>query len=95
MAFKYRGNSKIKYAHHIIQGLRPLLESIQPWPEIKSIIPGRINRTASNSGDLKIKFQYETPTGIKCLAIAKGCVQEVFFVSPNTAVLIDKLSELR
>jgi hypothetical protein len=43
---KHRGkSSKLKYEHALIEGLRPLLESIAPWEEIHSIIPGRIRPT--------------------------------------------------
>ena len=92
---KHRGSSKIKYEHHIIQGLRPILESMQKWSEIKSIIPGVIKRTSSNSGNMIIKVQYKTSSGIKCLAInSSGCVQEVFIVSSESDKLINKIKKI-
>jgi len=93
---KYRV-AKIKYQHSIIQGLRDLLENIQNWEEIRSIIPGRINakgRGMKVNKGIILSFQYETPTGIKCLAKNKSSVQEVFIVSNNKENLIKKINEM-
>lgn len=87
---KHRGSSKIKYEHSMLQGLRKWLESIESWTEIKSIIPARIRRSGS-SGDLEIKVQYQTPTGVKCLARGKGAVQEIFIVSSDPSALEKRL----
>jgi hypothetical protein len=93
---KHRGSSKIKFEHHIIEGLRPLLEKIQKWPEIKAINPGEIKRSSYNSGKLNLKVQYKTASGIKCLAkSSSGRIQEVFIVSHDADTLIKKLSELK
>ncbi|MBI4120360.1 MAG: hypothetical protein HY454_02740 [Parcubacteria group bacterium] len=79
---KHRGSSKIKYEHHMIQGLRQLLEQIEPWDEIKSIIPGEI-KPAKSHKPLSLGVKYNTPTGIKCLARSGSAVQEVFIVTSN------------
>lgn len=89
---RYRGSGKIKKQHGMINGLNKLLESIQHWDEIVSIIPGRINR-CKLGGKVKLKISYHTPTGLKANANAHGGVQEVFFVSNNPTVLEQKLRE--
>lgn len=90
---KYRGkNQKIKYEHSMIKGLAKLLESIQHWDEIKTIIPGRI-KPSKNLTQLHLLVQYMTNNGIKCLAKGEG-VQEVFFVSPNPEELIIRIEKL-
>lgn len=89
---KYRGNSKIKYEHSMIKGLKLFLESIEGWEEIKSIIPGRINQSKSYT-ELHLTIQYKTNDGVKCLAKGEG-IQEVFFVSSVPNELIIRLNKL-
>lgn len=72
--------SKIKYQHHMIKGLRKFLESIEPWDEIKSIIPGEIHPTKSVK-PLKLEVKYNTKSGVKCIAHSGSAVQEVFIVT--------------
>ena len=74
-------NSKIKYEHHMIEGLRELLEELEKVQEIKSIIPARINQKKGTSRGTSLKIQYPTKTGLKCLAISRNSVQEVFIVT--------------
>ena len=74
----------------MIDGLRELLESIQKWPEISGIIPGRVY-VRKSSGKLKIKIQYTIPSGLKAMAKGGTCVQEVFFISSNPEGLKKKL----
>lgn len=80
------GSSKIKYEHHMIQGLRPFLEQIEEWDEIKTIIPGRIEPVKFNK-PFSINVQYNTITGIKCIVRSGTAVQEVFIVTANPEVL--------
>lgn len=88
---KHKGHSKIKLEHSLIPGLRKLLEELQVWPEIHSIIPGEIKRRGGSNNQLILKVQYPTTTGVKCIARAAGCVQEVFFVGSSKERLHDKL----
>mgnify|MGYP001582180345 CR=1 FL=1 len=88
---RHRGSSKIKYEHHMIQGLRQLLEQIEPWDEIKSIIPGQIRPTKSHKS-LMLQARYNTQTGVKCLARSGSAVQEVFIVSSNPEVFKERLA---
>ena len=88
---KYRKkSSKIKYQHDMIKGLRKFLEQIESWDEIKSIIPGKIRPTKSVR-QLTLKIQYETQTGVKCLARSGSAVQEVFVVTQHPSEFRDKL----
>jgi len=75
----------------MIKGLKELLQSIETWEEISGIIPGRIS--PSKVSALHLTIQYETSSGIKCLAKGDG-VQEVFFVSSDPKSLLFKLQEL-
>lgn len=87
---RHRGSSKIKYEHHMVAGLRGLLEEIQDWPEIQSIIPGAIHRRAG-AGGLRLMVQRETSTGLRCLAKSGGAVQEVFITSERPDLLKARL----
>lgn len=78
-------SSKIKYEHDMIDGLRKFLEQIESWDEIKSIIPGEIHPTKSVAR-FTLSVQYETPTGVKCLAKSSSAVQEVFITTQNPTV---------
>ena len=78
----------------MISGLRQLLEGIEDWPEIKSIIPGRTSRIGTNR-PLVLKVQYPTETGLKCQAQSRGAAQEVFIVTPKPDVVSKKLTDLR
>lgn len=86
-------NAKIKLEHHLIPGLRKLLEELEAWPEIQSIIPGEIKRRGGSQNSLRIRAQYPTLTGVKCLAQSTGAVQEVFFVGSDPEALKRKLEE--
>ncbi len=90
---KHRGSSKIKYEHTMIEGLRELLEKLEPTKEIKAIIPGRISRKRSHS-KLTIRVQRPTITGIKCLATVDHSVQEVFIVTNEADTVMKIVSSL-
>lgn len=94
MSNKYRSN-KIKKEHTIIEDILPLLESISIFPEIKSIIPGRINQRSSSSG-LKayLQIKYNTSSGLKLLAKNSSSVQEVFVVTTDSDKTIKRLKKL-
>lgn len=91
---KHRGSSKIKYEHEMIKGLRKLLESIEDWEEITSIIPARIKPIKAVEPRLRLTVQQRTPTGFKCLARSGSAVQEVFIVSSKLEALQKKIEAL-
>ena len=77
----------------MIGGLRAWLENeLEPIPEIRSIIPGRINRTRGGQSELRIRYQYETETGAKLIAHGPGVVQEVFIVTTDPEAVRKQLS---
>jgi hypothetical protein len=89
---RHRGRSaKLKYEHALIEGLRPLLESIAPLPEIHSIIPGRIRPAKGSKRQIKLEIKYSTVTGLKALAKNGTAVQEVFFVTGNPKAVRERL----
>jgi hypothetical protein len=89
---KHRGqSSKLKYEHAFIEGLRPLLESIAPWAEIHSIIPGRIRPAKGSKRQIRLEIKYSTVTGLKALAKNGTAVQEVFFVTGNPQAVRERL----
>jgi hypothetical protein len=76
---------KLKVEHSIIDGLRPVLESLLASDaDIKSIIPGVIRPVRDARGKLRIRITTPTPTGWKGIALAAGARQEVFFNTPLT-----------
>ena len=84
-------SSKLKYEHALIRGLRPLLESIAPWEEVHSIIPGRIRPTKGSRRQIRLEIKYSTVTGLKALAKTGTAVQEVFFVTANPEAVRKRL----
>lgn len=90
---RHRGNSKVKYEHAMLPGLRELLESIQHWPEIQAINPGRISRTKP-IGKSMLLIQYELQSGLKTIYKSGNGIQEVFFVSSDSWELHLKLLAL-
>jgi hypothetical protein len=84
---KHRGSSKLKKEHAMIEGLRPVLERLEPLEEIHSIIPGRIKPAKGAKQQLKLEVKYSTATGLKVLAKTGVAVQEVFFVTNKPEAL--------
>ena len=89
---KHRGkSSKLKYEHALIEGLRPLFESIAPWEDIHSIIPGRIRPTKGPKRRIRLEIKYFTGTGLKAFAKSGTAVQEVFFVTASPQAVRERL----
>lgn len=93
MVKKHRKRSKIKREHGMIDGLENFLIKIEPWPEIKSILTGRIS-AKKGAGVFSFKAQYPTQASVKCLAKNQGSVQEVFLVSDRPQDLMKKINQL-
>jgi hypothetical protein len=75
----------------MIQGLRKVLGRIAAWEEVQGIIPGRIEK-AKQKGAIQLRISYETLSGLKAIARGGGTVQEVFFITDETAKLQERLS---
>lgn len=76
---KYRAG-KIKQEHHIIPGIRPILEQIERCPDVKSVLPGPIRPLRAR---LEMTFQYFTDTGLKLLAKNGSAIQEIFLTTAD------------
>ncbi len=88
-----RKSHKIKYEHKMLKGLREVLEEIETWDEVTSIIPGKIS-PAGSVQRFKLVAKVDTPTGIKTIAYSGNAVQEVFMVSTNREGLRVRLRSL-
>ena len=89
---RHRGqSSKLKFEHALIEGLRPLLESIAPWAEIHSIIPGRIRPAKGSKRRIRLEIKNSTVSALKALAKSGTAVQEVFFVTGNPKAVRERL----
>jgi len=87
---KHRKN-KIKRQHSIIKGLRKFLEKeIADCDFVSGIIPGEIKVGNSTGENLKIRYQYETQSGAKLIAVSGNSVQEIFVVTSEP----EKLKEI-
>ncbi len=93
MKYRSGGNSKIKREHSMIAGIENLLEILESWEEVISIIPGRIN-PVNKSHSAHLKIQYETITGLKCIALSGPAVQEVFIVTSDVDIFRMRLEAL-
>src|SRR6202453_605539 len=71
---------RIKRQHGRVAGLDSILDRIvRDCPFVSRIVPGRIKVRRGNRAG-KLKIQYPTPAGLKCLYLATGTVQEVFLI---------------
>jgi hypothetical protein len=76
---------RIKRQHGRVKGLDAILDRIvQQCPFVSRIVPGRI-KVRRGKGSTKLKLQYETGAGLKCLYLGTGTVQEVFLICSDTA----------
>lgn len=76
---------RIKRQHGRVRGLDAILDRIVgQCPFVSRIVPGRI-KVRRGKGSAKLKLQYETPAGLKCLYLGTGTVQEVFLICTDSA----------
>jgi hypothetical protein len=80
MPFRLRtAQGKLKIEHSIIDGVRPLLESLLSQnPEIRSIIPGVIRPVRDARGQVRVHITVPTTNGWKAIALSSGARQELF-----------------
>ena len=80
---KHRKN-KIKRQHGIIKGLKKFLEKeVSDRDYVSGIIPGEIKVGNSTGENLKVKYQYETQSGAKLIAVSGNSIQEIFVVTSD------------
>lgn len=70
--------NRLKIEHSIIDGLRPVLERMLEWDEIRMIVPGVIKVVRDARGEVKIRVTVPTQNGWKAIALAAGSRQELF-----------------
>ena len=76
---------RIKRQHGRVGGLDTILDRIvRDCPFVSRIVPGRIKVRRGNRAG-KLKIQYPTPAGLKCLYLATGTVQEVFLICSDAS----------
>jgi hypothetical protein len=72
-------NDRLKIEHSIIDGLRPVLETLLADNEaIASIVPGVIRKVRKARGPVKIGVTVPTQNGWKGIALSAGARQELF-----------------
>ena len=77
---------RIKRQHGRVAGLDPILDRIvKQCPFVSRIVPGRIKvRRGKGAVQFRLKLQYETSAGTKCLYLGTGTVQEVFIICSDS-----------
>ena len=84
---------RIKRQHGRVGGLDEILDRIVGLcPFVSRIVPGRIKVRRGN-GSRKLKLQYETGAGLKCLYLGTGTVQEVFLICSDSVKAAEWLKE--
>ena len=78
-------NDRLKIEHSIIDGLRPVLETLLADNDsIASIVPGVIRKVRKARGPVKIGVTIPTQNGWKGIALAAGARQELFIITKLT-----------
>jgi len=84
-------HGKLKVEHHIIEGVRGLLERLLAEnPRIRSVIPGVIRPVRDARGEVKVRVTVPTTTGWKGIALAAGARQELFISTDLTRVELEE-----
>jgi hypothetical protein len=74
-----KAHGKLKVEHHIIDGVRELLERLlRDNAAIRTVIPGVIRPVRDAKGDVKIRVTTPTVNGWKAIALSAGARQELF-----------------
>ena len=91
---KYRSKGKVKGKHGMIDGLTSFLRKLESIDEVLAINPGEIKpgRLSVSSG-FKVRIQYKTKSGLKLIARGQG-IQEIFVVSEEPDILIEKMKKM-
>ena len=85
--------NRLKIEHSIIAGLRPVLERILEWEEIRMIVPGVIKVVRDARGEVKIRVTVPTQNGWKAIALAAGSRQELFISTAVRKVELEGIVE--
>jgi Predicted metal-binding protein (DUF2103) len=75
---------KLKFDHHMIEGLQSALEAMSAWPEVNAITAGRIRHIVGGRVvQMRLRVTTTTVTGLKLSARSRSGVQEVFVVTSS------------
>jgi len=86
-------DNRLKIEHSIIDGLRPVLERLLEWDEIRTIVPGVIKVVRDARGEVKIRVTVPTTNGWKAIALAAGSRQELFISTALTKIELEGMVE--
>lgn len=88
-------SNKLKSGQHstYINGLLAALAVFGGWNEVETIVPGIITSEGGYTRFL-IKVQYETNTGLKCIAMGTDGVQEIFIVTKAKTAVSERIRTL-
>ena len=76
---------RIKRQHGRIDGLDKFLDTIDhDCPYVSRMVPGRI-RVRRGRTPSRLRIQYPTGAGLKCIYAGAGAVQEVFVICTDVA----------
>jgi hypothetical protein len=76
---------RIKRQHGRIDGLDKILDTIDhDCPYVSRMVPGRI-RVRRGRTPSRLRIQYPTGAGLKCIYAGAGAVQEVFVICTDVA----------
>lgn len=85
--------NRLKIEHSIIDGLRPVLERMLEWDEIRMIVPGVIKVVRDARGEVKIRVTVPTQNGWKAIALAAGSRQELFISTAIEKIELEGIIE--
>jgi hypothetical protein len=85
--------NRLKIEHSIIDGLRPVLERILEWEEIRTIVPGVIRVVRDARGEVKIRVTVPTQNGWRAIALAAGSRQELFISTALSQIELEGIIE--
>jgi hypothetical protein len=86
-------DNRLKIEHSIIDGLRPVLERMLEWDEVRTIVPGVIKGVRDARGEVKIRVTVPTQNGWKAIALAAGSRQELFISTAIEKVELEGIVE--
>lgn len=86
-------DGRLKIEHSIIDGLRPVLERLLEWEEIRSIVPGVIKPVRDAKGEVRLRVTVPTTNGWKAIALSAGSRQELFISTTITQAELEGIIE--
>lgn len=79
-------------AHRYLEKVRPVVEQIAQWPEVKVVRGGRISAKRTSTKVPELRIQSIVTGSVKCAMKTPSGIQE-FFVTPVEGASVDRLRE--